>query len=57
VSVVSRTGLCQVCEAAAAQFGCDACGAAVCSDHYERTTGLCIQCAQTGDDDPPEFRV
>ncbi|MEZ3145079.1 zinc finger HIT domain-containing protein [Halobaculum sp. MBLA0143] len=42
---MNRAGLCQVCEASSARYACDACGAAVCDDHYEGTTGLCAECA------------
>ncbi|WP_201289548.1 hypothetical protein [Halobaculum saliterrae] len=42
---MSVTGLCQVCESAAANVSCDRCGAAVCRDHYDADTGFCADCA------------
>jgi hypothetical protein len=52
---MSVSGLCQICESAEAKFSCDACGAVVCGDHYERDLGVCIQCADDGD--VPEFHA
>lgn len=43
---MSVTGLCQVCEAAPANYQCDRCGILVCSAHYDEATGLCIDCAR-----------
>ncbi|AZH26869.1 zinc finger HIT domain-containing protein [Haloplanus aerogenes] len=42
---MSVTTLCQVCESATANYTCDACGAAVCAEHYDRAAGLCVSCA------------
>lgn len=42
---MSVTTLCQICESATASHTCDACGAAVCTEHYDRGTGLCVSCA------------
>ncbi|GAA0311220.1 hypothetical protein GCM10009066_25640 [Halarchaeum salinum] len=42
---MSVTGLCQICEAAEAQFACDRCGAVVCQAHYDPSLGLCEECA------------
>jgi len=42
---MSVTSICQVCESATASHTCDACGAAVCAEHYDRETGLCAPCA------------
>ncbi|ERH12869.1 MAG: hypothetical protein J07HB67_01895 [halophilic archaeon J07HB67] len=42
---MSVTGLCQICEAATAREACTTCGAAVCRDHYDETTGVCGTCA------------
>ncbi|MGB9987581.1 hypothetical protein [Salarchaeum japonicum] len=47
---MSVTGVCQVCESADARHACGQCGRVVCSDHYDRETGLCTECArQYGD--------
>ncbi|MFC7136583.1 hypothetical protein [Halobaculum litoreum] len=45
---MSVTGLCQVCERAAATASCDRCGAVVCADHYDRDRGLCADCGAAG---------
>jgi hypothetical protein len=46
---MSVTGLCAVCENAPARHTCSRCGAAVCTDHYDRRDGLCTVCeAQVG---------
>ena len=45
---MSVTGLCQICEAAEARHRCEACGALVCTDHYEAGLGLCVRCAESG---------
>ncbi|WP_435070179.1 hypothetical protein [Haloplanus sp. C73] len=42
---MSVTSLCQICESATATQTCDTCGAAVCSAHYDRQSGLCVDCA------------
>jgi len=42
---MSVEGLCQICEAERARYGCNRCGAVVCEDHYDRETGLCTNCA------------
>jgi hypothetical protein len=42
---MSVADVCQVCEAAPARHTCDQCGSLVCDDHYERSHGLCVQCA------------
>lgn len=57
---MSVSGLCQVCEAAEARFSCGRCGRLVCGDHYDRETGLCLECARESglggpDDDPLDF--
>jgi hypothetical protein len=52
---MSAQGLCQICEAAPADYQCRRCGALVCSAHYQETMGLCTACAAetTGDSGPP----
>ncbi|WP_338739941.1 hypothetical protein [Haloplanus salilacus] len=50
---MSVTTICQVCESATARHSCGSCGATVCTEHYERGTGLCVDCAggtRMGDD-------
>ncbi|WP_174811892.1 hypothetical protein [Salinadaptatus halalkaliphilus] len=46
---MSVSGLCQVCESRPAQERCDNCGALVCASHYERSHGLCADCATQAD--------
>ncbi|WP_435155004.1 hypothetical protein [Haladaptatus sp. DFWS20] len=41
---MSVTGLCQLCEVAEATHDCDRCGALVCSEHWNRENGLCVEC-------------
>jgi hypothetical protein len=41
--------LCQLCEADVATEQCRRCGALVCSEHYDRDDGLCLDCAQQVD--------
>ncbi|WP_248895256.1 hypothetical protein [Haloplanus halobius] len=53
---MSVAGVCQVCENAVARHTCDNCGALVCTEHYDRATGLCSHCASEtrhGSDGPP----
>jgi len=49
---MSTADLCQVCESEMARHTCDQCGAAVCDDHYDRSTALCASCASRVGDDP-----
>jgi len=42
---MSVSGLCQVCEAAEATHDCDRCGKLVCSEHWDRDSGICVECA------------
>jgi hypothetical protein len=42
---MSVTAICQICESAPATHTCDSCGSNVCSEHYDRVTGLCTVCA------------
>ncbi|WP_251327994.1 hypothetical protein [Haloplanus pelagicus] len=42
---MSMATVCQVCEAATAGHTCEGCGANVCTTHYDRETGLCVDCA------------
>ena len=37
--------LCQICEAAPAQYQCHRCGALVCDSHYVEERDLCTECA------------
>jgi len=41
---VSVQTLCQICEAAPAEYQCSRCGALVCPAHYDVETGLCTDC-------------
>ncbi|KZN25934.1 MULTISPECIES: hypothetical protein [unclassified Haladaptatus] len=42
---MSVSGLCQICEAAEATHDCDRCGALVCDEHWNRSSGYCVECA------------
>ena len=42
---MSVTGLCQICESRTAVDRCDNCGTFACEQHYERSLGLCADCA------------
>lgn len=44
---MSLSGLCQVCESREAKHTCTQCGTAVCDEHFDRTSGLCVRCADT----------
>ena len=44
---MSVTGLCQICESRTAVERCDNCGTLACEQHYERSLGLCADCAAT----------
>lgn len=41
---MSVSGLCQICEAAEATYDCNRCGALVCTEHWNRESGLCVEC-------------
>lgn len=43
---MSVTGICQLCESAEARHACDRCGRVVCDEHFDRESGLCIDCAR-----------
>ena len=45
---MSVSGLCQVCESAEAEAQCLSCGALVCTNHCDRDTGVCTECARSG---------
>ena len=49
---MSVSGLCQICESRPAQDRCENCGTFACRVHYERTMGLCVDCAARADPDP-----
>lgn len=42
---MSVSGNCEICARGETEWGCDRCGRLVCSDHYDRETGLCSECA------------
>jgi hypothetical protein len=42
---MSVQGLCQICEAAPAEYQCKRCGTLVCATHYDESTRLCTDCA------------
>lgn len=44
---MSVSGLCQVCETEPAVERCKHCGALVCSEHYDREYGACLDCASS----------
>ncbi|MFB6134272.1 MAG: zinc finger HIT domain-containing protein [Halanaeroarchaeum sp.] len=45
---MSVSGLCEICERGEATHACDRCGALVCSEHYDESSGLCSECAAAG---------
>jgi len=49
---MSVSGLCELCEGGNVEDGCDRCGRLVCEDHYDRTSGLCVACADELGGDP-----
>ncbi|AKH98279.1 hypothetical protein [Halanaeroarchaeum sulfurireducens] len=44
---MSVEGLCQICESEPARHVCERCGTLVCDAHYDRQTGLCVDCARS----------
>ena len=42
---MSLETLCQICEAARAEYQCSRCGRMVCAAHYDEASGLCADCA------------
>lgn len=43
-SRMSVSGLCEICETATVEDGCDRCGRLVCAQHYDEGSGLCTKC-------------
>ncbi len=43
---MSVAGLCSICEIGSVVDGCDRCGRLVCEDHYDRKSGLCVECSR-----------
>lgn len=41
---MSVEGLCAICEANTAEYGCDLCGRMVCEKHYVVDDGVCVEC-------------
>lgn len=41
---MSVSGLCEICEAASAEYGCDLCGRLVCEKHFSESNGICTAC-------------
>lgn len=42
---MSVAGLCGICERDEATYVCDRCGTPVCDAHYDKSIGLCTNCA------------
>lgn len=42
---MSVSGLCEICGRGEVQWSCDRCGKLVCREHYDRESGLCVECA------------
>lgn len=42
---MSVGGLCQICQSASAETGCDRCGTLVCEDHLDEDLSVCVECA------------
>jgi hypothetical protein len=49
---MSVEGLCQICEREPARHACERCGSLVCETHYDRATGLCLDCARSANRPP-----
>jgi hypothetical protein len=51
---MSVTDVCQVCESAPGRHTCPQCGALVCDDHFDRASGLCVQCVSAVRSEPDD---
>jgi hypothetical protein len=52
---MSVSELCQICESRPADRTCERCGRTVCSQHYDNSFSLCMDCAEgagSGSDEP-----
>jgi len=48
---MSVAGLCEICATGTVEHTCDRCGNLVCEQHFDETTGFCVECTaeMTGD--------
>jgi len=59
---MSAASPCEICGTPAVEFTCTRCASLVCEEHYNRETGLCVECqAEVGGaeniptgEDPPD---
>jgi len=42
---MSVSGPCAICNSASVEYTCNRCGQLVCEDHYDESTGYCVECA------------
>lgn len=42
---MSVAGSCEICQTGRVAHTCDRCGNLVCSEHFEKGLGLCVECA------------
>jgi len=45
---MSVTGLCEICTTGTVEHTCDRCGRLVCTEHFDETTGWCVECVADG---------
>jgi hypothetical protein len=53
---MSVSGLCEICQSADVEDGCDRCGRVVCADHYDPETGFCTDCLAEFGERPSDGR-
>lgn len=42
---MSVAGLCEICDRPSVEYTCDRCARLVCERHFDRQTGLCVNCS------------
>lgn len=51
---MSVSSPCEICLLAEVEYTCSRCGQLVCEDHYDKTLGLCVECAGKVGDSPDD---
>lgn len=46
MALMSVSELCQICESRPADYTCERCGRTVCSQHYDDSLSLCLDCSE-----------